>query len=120
MNRSSSNSSPRSLRNRINELESEIQNLKETFKYFFSNFPDYEKKNEVPVLENSDLIAGRIKKALTLNRGGVYTFDTKESDDAFVESELYAGVRGNSSYSNFMSKSFVNIDSLAKQSRGTE
>ena len=66
MNRSSSNSSPRSLRNRINELESEIQNLKETFKYFFSNFPDYEKKNEVPVLENSDLIAGRIKKALTL------------------------------------------------------
>lgn len=68
MNRSSSNSSSRSLRNKINELESEIQNIKETFKYFFSNFPEYEKNNEVPVLENSDVVAGRIKKALTLKQ----------------------------------------------------
>ena len=66
MNRSSSNSSSRSLRNKINELESEIQNIKETFKYFFSKFPEYENNNQVPVLENSDIVAGRIKKALTL------------------------------------------------------
>ena len=62
MNRSSSNSSSRRLRDKINELQSEIQNIKETFKYFFINFPEYEEKNEVPALENSLLIAGRIKK----------------------------------------------------------
>ena len=52
--------------------------------------------------------------------GGVYIFDTKESHDAFVESELYAGVRGNPSFCNFSGKSFENIDSLAKHTRGTE
>lgn len=52
--------------------------------------------------------------------GGVYVFDSKESHDAFVESELYAGVRGNPSFSNFSGKSFENIDSLAKHTRGTE
>jgi len=52
--------------------------------------------------------------------GGVYIFDSKESHDAFVESKLYAGVKGNPSFTNFSGKSFENIDSLAKHTRGTE
>ena len=52
--------------------------------------------------------------------GGVYIFDSKESHDAFTESELYAGVKGNPSFTNFSGKSFENIDSLAKHTRGTE
>ena len=38
--------------------------------------------------------------------GGVYVFDSKESHDAFVESKLYAGVKGNPSFINFSGKSF--------------
>ena len=64
MSKSFSNSSSRSLRDKINELESEIQNIKEIFKYFFSNFPEYEENDKVPVLENSDIVVGRIKKEL--------------------------------------------------------
>ena len=52
--------------------------------------------------------------------GGVYIFDSKESHDAFVESKLYAGVKGNPSFINFSGKSFENIGSLAKHTRGAE
>ena len=52
--------------------------------------------------------------------GGVYVFDSKESHDAFVESKLYAGVKGNPSFINFSGKSFENIGSLAKHTRGAE
>ena len=51
---------------------------------------------------------------------GVYIFDSKESHDAFVESKLYAGVKGNPSFINFSGKSFENIGSLAKHTRGAE
>ena len=52
--------------------------------------------------------------------GGVYIFDSKESHDAFVESKLYAGVKGNPTFINFSGKSFENIGSLAKHTRGAE
>ena len=52
--------------------------------------------------------------------GGGYIFDSKESHDAFVESKLYAGVKGNPSFINFSGKSFENIGSLAKHTRGAE
>ena len=52
--------------------------------------------------------------------GGVYIFDSKESHDAFTESELYAGVKGNPSFTNFSAKSFENITKLAKYTRGDE
>ena len=52
--------------------------------------------------------------------GGVYIFDSKESHDAFVESKLYAGVKGNPSFTNFSGKSFENITKLAKYTRGDE
>ena len=52
--------------------------------------------------------------------GGVYVFDSKESHDAFVESKLYAGVKSNPSFINFSGKSFENIGSLAKHTRGAE
>mgnify|MGYP001186705095 FL=1 len=65
MSRNSSNSSSKGLKDKINKLESEIKNIKETFKSFFKNFPEYEEYDEVPVLENSHVVARRIKKALT-------------------------------------------------------
>ena len=52
--------------------------------------------------------------------GGVYIFDSKESHDAFVASKLYAGVKGNPSFTNFSGKSFENITKLAKHTRGAE
>ena len=52
--------------------------------------------------------------------GGGYVFDSKESHDAFVESKLYAGVKGNPSFTNFSAKSFENITKLAKYTRGDE
>ena len=52
--------------------------------------------------------------------GGGYIFDSKESHDAFVKSKLYAGVKGNPSFINFSGKSFENIGSLAKHTRGAE
>ena len=70
-------------------------------------------------------VPGLIRKHWLANEenntyGGVYIFDSKESHDAFTESELYAGVKGNPSFTNFSGKSFENIDSLAKHTRGTE
>ena len=47
--------------------------------------------------------------------GGVYIFDSKESHDAFVESKLYAGVKGNPSFINFRArvlKTLVNLLSI--------
>ena len=52
--------------------------------------------------------------------GGVYIFNSKESHDAFIESKLYAGVKGNPSFTNFSGKSFENITKLAKHTRGAE
>ena len=52
--------------------------------------------------------------------GGVYIFNSKESHDAFIESKLYAGVKGNPSFTNFSAKSFENITKLAKYTRGDE
>mgnify|MGYP001216977913 CR=1 FL=1 len=72
--------------------------------------------SEIPGLKRKHWLANEDNNTF----GGVYIFDTKESHDAFVESELYAGVRGNPSFSNFSGKSFENIDSLAKHTRGTE
>ena len=72
--------------------------------------------SEIPGLKRKHWLANEDNNTF----GGVYIFDTKESHDAFVESELYAGVRGNPSFSNFTGKSFENIDSLAKHTRGTE
>ena len=70
-------------------------------------------------------VPGLIRKHWLANEenntyGGVYIFNSKESHDAFVESKLYAGVKGNPSFTNFSGKSFENIDSLAKHTRGTE
>ena len=70
-------------------------------------------------------VPGLIRKHWLANEenntyGGVYIFDSKESHDAFTESELYAGVKGNPSFTNFSGKSFENINSLAKHTRGTE
>ena len=72
--------------------------------------------SEIPGLKRKHWLANEDNNTF----GGVYIFDTKESHDAFVESELYAGVRGNPSFSNFTGKSFENIDNLAKHTRGTE
>ena len=72
--------------------------------------------SEIPGLKRKHWLANEDNNTF----GGVYIFDTKESHDAFVESELYAGVKGNPSFSNFSGKSFENIDSLAKHTRGTE
>ena len=70
-------------------------------------------------------VPGLIRKHWLANEenntyGGVYIFDSKESHDAFVESKLYAGVKGNPSFTNFSGKSFENIGSLAKHTRGAE
>ena len=70
-------------------------------------------------------VPGLIRKHWLANEenntyGGVYIFDSKESHDAFVESKLYAGVKGNPSFINFSGKSFENITKLAKHTRGAE
>ena len=70
-------------------------------------------------------VPGLIRKHWLANEenntyGGVYIFNSKESHDAFVESKLYAGVKGNPSFINFSGKSFENIGSLAKHTRGAE
>ena len=70
-------------------------------------------------------VPGLIRKHWLANEenntyGGVYIFDSKESHDAFTESELYAGVKGNPSFTNFSGKSFENITKLAKHTRGAE
>ena len=70
-------------------------------------------------------VPGLIRKHWLANEenntyGGVYIFDSKESHDAFVESKLYASVKGNPSFTNFSGKSFENITKLAKHTRGAE
>ena len=70
-------------------------------------------------------VPGLIRKHWLANEenntyGGVYIFDSKESHDAFVKSKLYAGVKGNPSFTNFSGKSFENITKLAKHTRGAE
>ena len=70
----------------------------------------------VPGLKRKHWLANEENKTY----GGVYIFDSKESHDAFVESKLYAGVKGNPSFINFSGKSFENIGSLAKHTRGAE
>ena len=51
--------------------------------------------------------------------GGVYIWDSKESMNAYLESDLFAGVKGSPAFANVTSKTFENIDSLAKETRGT-
>ncbi len=70
-------------------------------------------------------VPGLIRKHWLANEekntyGEGYIFDSKESHDAFVESKLYAGVKGNPSFINFSGKSFENIGNLAKHTRGAE
>ena len=73
----------------------------------FAEFPGLKRKHWLANEENNTY-------------GGVYIFDSKESHDAFVKSKLYAGVKGNPSFTNFSGKSFENITKLAKHTRGAE
>ena len=61
--------------------------------------------DEVPGLKRKHWLANEENNAY----GGVYIFDSKKSHDAFTESELYAGVKGNPSFTNFSGKSFETL-----------
>ena len=50
--------------------------------------------------------------------GGVYIWDSLESMEAYLESDLFAGVKGNPAFTNVSSKTFEVMDELSKTTRG--